>query len=159
MPVTNEHRRTNQTFYDRISRAYDFIADANEHKAREAGEPVFLGDSSNPEILRLAGIETARVLVVSFTGYKAAEHIAKAVGVVVDLGLHQVVQVFADAVVQDSHVETTATDADYALWATGGTESGSLKTTYLGNNAHDGAMFDITAHETVRRSRSSAKPS
>jgi CPA2 family monovalent cation:H+ antiporter-2 len=48
-------------------------------EAREAGEPVFLGDSSNPEILRLAGIEAARVLVVSFTGYKAAEHIAKAV--------------------------------------------------------------------------------
>ena len=59
------------------------------------------------------------------------------------------VQVFADAVVQDSHVETTATDADYALWATGGTESGSLKTTYLGSNGHDGAMFDITANETM----------
>ena len=59
------------------------------------------------------------------------------------------VQVFADAVVQDSHVETTTTDADYALWATGGTESGSLKTTYQAGNGQDGAMFDITAHETV----------
>jgi demethylmenaquinone methyltransferase/2-methoxy-6-polyprenyl-1,4-benzoquinol methylase len=36
--MASEHRETNQTFYDRISRAYDFIADAGEHKAREAGE-------------------------------------------------------------------------------------------------------------------------
>lgn len=36
--MTDEHRETNQTFYDRISRAYDFIADSNEHKARETGE-------------------------------------------------------------------------------------------------------------------------
>ena len=48
-------------------------------EAREAGEPVFLGDSSNPEILRLARIDIARVLVISFTEIKAAEHIAKAV--------------------------------------------------------------------------------
>ena len=44
-------------------------------EAREAGEPVFYGDSSNPEILRLAGIEQARVLVVSFSDAHAAEHI------------------------------------------------------------------------------------
>ena len=47
--------------------------------AREAGERVFLGDSSNPEILRHAGIERARVLVISFTEIKTSEHIAKAV--------------------------------------------------------------------------------
>jgi demethylmenaquinone methyltransferase/2-methoxy-6-polyprenyl-1,4-benzoquinol methylase len=35
--ITNEHRETNRTFYDRISRAYDFIADSGKHKAREAG--------------------------------------------------------------------------------------------------------------------------
>jgi len=29
---------TNQSFYDRISHAYDLISDAGEHKAREAGE-------------------------------------------------------------------------------------------------------------------------
>ncbi|MCP4983479.1 MAG: potassium transporter KefB [Gammaproteobacteria bacterium] len=45
-------------------------------EAREAGEPVFLGDSSKPEILRLAGFERARVLVISFTELKASEHIA-----------------------------------------------------------------------------------
>lgn len=36
--MTSEQRETNQTFYDRISQAYDFIADSNEHQAREAGE-------------------------------------------------------------------------------------------------------------------------
>ncbi len=45
-------------------------------EAREAGEPVFYGDSSNPEILRLAGIGAARVLVISFHEVKASEHIA-----------------------------------------------------------------------------------
>jgi CPA2 family monovalent cation:H+ antiporter-2 len=48
-------------------------------EAREAGEPVFFGDSSNPEILRHAGIDRARVLVVSFTEFKAAENIARSV--------------------------------------------------------------------------------
>ncbi len=48
-------------------------------EAREAGEPVFLGDSSNTEILRLAGIARARVLVISFTEIKTSEHIAKTV--------------------------------------------------------------------------------
>jgi CPA2 family monovalent cation:H+ antiporter-2 len=47
-------------------------------EAREAGEPVFLGDSSNAEILRLAGISRARVLVISFTEIKTSEHIALA---------------------------------------------------------------------------------
>jgi len=47
------------------------------NEAREAGEPVFLGDSSNSEILRLAGIARARVLVISFTEIKTSEHIAK----------------------------------------------------------------------------------
>jgi len=48
------------------------------NEAREAGEPVFLGDSSNPEILRHAGIERARVLVISFTEINTSEHIAQA---------------------------------------------------------------------------------
>jgi len=46
-------------------------------EAREAGEPVFLGDSSNPDILRSAGISKARVLVISFTEIKPGEHIVK----------------------------------------------------------------------------------
>jgi CPA2 family monovalent cation:H+ antiporter-2 len=48
-------------------------------EAREAGEPVFLADASNFEILRLAGIDRARVLVISFTEYAPAERIARAV--------------------------------------------------------------------------------
>ena len=46
-------------------------------EAREAGEPVFYGDSSKPEILRHAGISSARVLVISFAEMKASEHIAR----------------------------------------------------------------------------------
>jgi CPA2 family monovalent cation:H+ antiporter-2 len=45
-------------------------------EARESGEPVFLGDANNPDILILAGMKRARVLVVSFTDVKTAEHIA-----------------------------------------------------------------------------------
>jgi ubiquinone/menaquinone biosynthesis C-methylase UbiE len=33
-----EKHESNRKFYDRISKAYDFIADAGEHKARQAGE-------------------------------------------------------------------------------------------------------------------------
>ncbi len=36
--LSDKQRETNQSFYDRISNAYDFISDANEHKARETGE-------------------------------------------------------------------------------------------------------------------------
>jgi demethylmenaquinone methyltransferase/2-methoxy-6-polyprenyl-1,4-benzoquinol methylase len=36
--MSDERRDTNQTFYDRISQAYDFIADSNERQARETGE-------------------------------------------------------------------------------------------------------------------------
>jgi CPA2 family monovalent cation:H+ antiporter-2 len=46
-------------------------------EAREAGESVFLGDANNPDILILAGMKRARVLVVSFTDVKTAEHIAQ----------------------------------------------------------------------------------
>ena len=48
-------------------------------EAREAGEPVFLADSGNLRILKLAGIEKARVAVISFTELKPAEHIARQV--------------------------------------------------------------------------------
>jgi CPA2 family monovalent cation:H+ antiporter-2 len=46
-------------------------------EAREAGEPVYYGDSSNPDILRKAGISSARVLVISFHEVNASEHIAR----------------------------------------------------------------------------------
>ncbi|THB80968.1 MAG: hypothetical protein D3926_04570, partial [Desulfobacteraceae bacterium] len=60
------------------------------------------------------------------------------------------VEIHATTVVQDSHLETSATDADYALWVTGGVESGSLKTTYRDGNQNDGAMFDITAERNIK---------
>jgi ubiquinone/menaquinone biosynthesis C-methylase UbiE len=34
----NNHHESNRKFYDRIANAYDFIADSNEHKARQQGE-------------------------------------------------------------------------------------------------------------------------
>jgi ubiquinone/menaquinone biosynthesis C-methylase UbiE len=36
--MASEQHEANRKFYDRISRAYDLIAEADEHKAREAGE-------------------------------------------------------------------------------------------------------------------------
>ncbi len=59
------------------------------------------------------------------------------------------VEVMADVVVQDSHVETPARDADYALWVTGGTESGSIKTTFRDGNGQAGFMFDLTAQTAI----------
>ncbi len=46
------------------------------NEAREAGEPVFLANSGSPKILGLAGIDRARVVIISFTELKPAEHIA-----------------------------------------------------------------------------------
>jgi demethylmenaquinone methyltransferase/2-methoxy-6-polyprenyl-1,4-benzoquinol methylase len=36
--MSSEQHEANRRFYDRISRAYDLIAEADEHKARETGE-------------------------------------------------------------------------------------------------------------------------
>ena len=41
---------TNQSFYDRISHAYDLISDAGEHKARETGEQA-LGIQAGEHVL------------------------------------------------------------------------------------------------------------
>ena len=49
------------------------------NEAREAGEPVFIADSGNPRILKLAGIDKARVLVISFTEVEPAENICRQV--------------------------------------------------------------------------------
>jgi len=38
---------------------------------------VFYGDADKPQILHLAGLADARVLVISFTDFKTAEHIAR----------------------------------------------------------------------------------
>lgn len=60
-------QETNRGFYDRISSAYDFITDSNEHKAREAGE----------QLLQLRPGE--RVLEIGFGTGNSLLHLAKAV--------------------------------------------------------------------------------
>jgi len=98
-------------------------------EAREAGEPVFFGDSSNPEILRLAGIAEARVLVVSFTEVATAEHIALAVRQISpdipllirtrdDRHLEKLLECGADEVIPDT-VESSMMLARHTLTALG----------------------------------------
>ena len=49
--------------------------------AREAGDPVYYGDGTNRDVLRAAGIERARVLVISYfkvsTALKIIQHVKK----------------------------------------------------------------------------------
>ena len=59
---------TNQSFYDRISHAYDLISDAGEHKAREQGEHT-LNVQSGENVLEI-GFGTGNTLL----------HLAEAVG-------------------------------------------------------------------------------
>lgn len=66
--MSNEQHETNRKFYDRISRAYDLLADADEHKAREAGE----------RLLQLAPGE--RVLELGFGTGNSIINMAASVG-------------------------------------------------------------------------------
>ena len=97
--------------------------------AREAGEPVFLGDSSKADILRLAGIARARVLVISFTEFKPAEHIAQTarelrpdIPLIVrtrdDRNLERLLECGADEVIPDT-VESSMMLAQHTLAALG----------------------------------------
>ena len=98
-------------------------------EAREAGASVFLGDSSNPEILRVAGIEKARVLVISFTEIKTSEHIARAarslnrdIPMIIrtrdDRHLERLLECGADEVIPDT-VESSMMLAKHTLTALG----------------------------------------
>jgi CPA2 family monovalent cation:H+ antiporter-2 len=98
-------------------------------EAREAGATVFLGDSSNPDILRATGIARARVLVISFTEIKPSEHIAKAVrelapGIPMiirtrdDRHLERLLECGADEVIPDT-VESSMMLAKHTLTALG----------------------------------------
>ena len=46
-------------------------------EAWDAGEPVYFGDSSHPDILKRAGIERANALVISFAEINASEQITR----------------------------------------------------------------------------------
>ena len=61
MPNSDEHLTSNRSFYDRISHSYDLIADAGEHKAREAGESA-LAVQPGDHVLEV-GCGTGRSLV------------------------------------------------------------------------------------------------
>lgn len=63
-----EDHHPNKSFYDRISDSYDALADANEHKAREAGE-------------KLLAIQPGEsVLEIGFGTGNTLLHLAEAVG-------------------------------------------------------------------------------
>ncbi len=66
--MSDSHPATNQSFYDRISHAYDLISDAGEHKAREQGEQA------------LAVKEGERVLEIGFGTGNTMIHLATSVG-------------------------------------------------------------------------------
>ena len=66
--MSSEQHEANRQFYDRISRAYDLIAEADEHKAREAGE----------RLLELTPGE--RVLEIGFGTGNSVINMAESVG-------------------------------------------------------------------------------
>lgn len=66
--MCNENHEANRKFYDRISRVYDLLAEADEHKAREEGEL----------LLKLGPGE--RVLEIGFGTGNSIINIAESVG-------------------------------------------------------------------------------
>jgi demethylmenaquinone methyltransferase/2-methoxy-6-polyprenyl-1,4-benzoquinol methylase len=66
--MSNSTPVTNQSFYDRISHAYDLISDAGEHKARETGEQAL--DVQPGECVLEIGYGTGNTMI----------HLATAVG-------------------------------------------------------------------------------
>ena len=98
-------------------------------EAREAGEPVYLGDAAREDTLQLAGSADALALVVTFTETKAARRIAglaseiaPGVPVIVrtrdDLKLEQLLESGADEVIPDT-VESSMMLARHTLAAVG----------------------------------------
>ena len=66
--MTSEPHEANRKFYDRISRVYDLLAEADEHKARETGE----------RLLKL--ISGERVLEIGFGTGNSLINMAESVG-------------------------------------------------------------------------------
>ena len=103
------------------------------NEAREAGEPVFFGDASNPDVLQLAGVERARVVVVSFTDIDSAEHITRSVRqnhgdvpllvrTLDDRHLERLLELGADEVIPDT-VESSMMLARHTLSVLGESDS------------------------------------
>jgi CPA2 family monovalent cation:H+ antiporter-2 len=99
------------------------------NEAREAGEPVHLGDSAKEETLRLTGLVNALALVVTFAETKPAQHIARLakemspdVPTIIrardDLRLEQLLDSGADEVIPDT-VESSMMLARHTLAAVG----------------------------------------
>jgi CPA2 family monovalent cation:H+ antiporter-2 len=98
-------------------------------EAREAGEPVYLGDAAKGETLRLTGVANSLALVVTFADTKSAGHIAHlasdiapSVPTIVrarnDLHLEQLLESGADEVIPDT-VESSMMLARHTLSAVG----------------------------------------
>jgi CPA2 family monovalent cation:H+ antiporter-2 len=126
--------RTGQTLAHFLKRGdIPFVAiDLNSDiviEAREAGEPVYLGDAASGDTLELAGITRARALVVTFTESKPVGHIARTVKQIAtqvpilvrtrdDLRLEHLLEIGADEVIPDT-VESSMMLARHTLAAVG----------------------------------------
>jgi CPA2 family monovalent cation:H+ antiporter-2 len=99
------------------------------NEAREAGEPVYLGDAAKEDTLRLTGIANARALVVTFAETKPARHITHLanemspdVPIIIrtrdDRPLEQLLESGADEVIPDT-VESSMMLARHTLAAVG----------------------------------------
>lgn len=91
----------------------------------DAGEPVYYGDSSHPEILQHAGIDHARAVVVTFHDYAISHHIIRSAKTVCndipiivrtrdDLHLEELLEAGATEVIPDT-VESSIMLAWHAL--------------------------------------------
>lgn len=128
--------RTGQTlahFLKRRDIPFVAIEISNEivNEAREAGEPVYLGDAAKEDTLRLTGIANAMALVVTFAETKPAQHITHLanemspdVPIIIrtrdDRPLEQLLESGADEVIPDT-VESSMMLARHTLAAVGET--------------------------------------
>ncbi len=105
------------------------ISSALVTEAREAGEPVYLGDAAKADTLRLTGVANAQALVVTFAETKPARHIASVLDEMApdvptivrardDLPMEQLLDSGADEVIPDT-VESSMMLARHTLAAVG----------------------------------------